>query len=438
MAQAVAFTAALNRIGFSQAAIAAINANGLNTTADLVGLNDKDTAQILKIIRTAEVPIIVPYISQKWLNIFCYWVNRRTRLGETIEAAAFTQAALDAYGRLLSFENNQDEEAATQVKPPAEYKAGSKWKPFKEGAIAYFNSVKGFHNIPLAYVIREQENPDPNAVYQTEHHRLISITPLMGIEFEEDNGRVFDFLKSWTLNGPAWTWMRAFNGTRNGRASWQALLNHFEGDAQRGRVKDHAYASISAAKYYGDQKKFTFETYVTIHQDAYADLSQYGEIISEEKRVRDLLQGIKDNSAAANAAKGTILATPALRNSFENAVAHLATTLQLNMSMNDTRNVSSTNTQGYHRGTNSQGGGRNHNRGGRGGRGRGRARNIYLGSYTPEQWRKLSKEDKQKVYDGRAKSAAERSQGQQQSNVLMVTGPDLAVDYHQLLCISLI
>jgi hypothetical protein len=96
-------------------------------------------------------------------------------------------------------------------------------------------------------------------------------------------------------------------------------------------------------------------------------------------------------------------------------VAYLATTLQLGMSMNDTRNVISSNTQGYHRGTNYQGG-RNSNRGGRGGRGQGRARNIYLGSYTPEQWRKLSKEDKQKVYDGRVKSAEQRAQGQQQGN----------------------
>jgi hypothetical protein len=46
----------------------------------------------------------------------------------------------------MSFENNQDEEPATQVKPLAEYKTGSKWKPFKDGAIAYFNSIKGFHN----------------------------------------------------------------------------------------------------------------------------------------------------------------------------------------------------------------------------------------------------------------------------------------------------
>jgi hypothetical protein len=142
-------------------------------------------------------------------------------------------------------------------------------------------SVKGSLNIPLAYVIREQEVPDPNTVYQTEHHRLISITPLVGIKYEEDNGKVFDFLKSWTLNGPAWTWMRSHNATRDGRAAWLALVAHYKGDVQHDRVKDNAYAAIAAARYYGERKKFSFETYVTIHQESYADLIQYGEVVSK-------------------------------------------------------------------------------------------------------------------------------------------------------------
>jgi hypothetical protein len=66
--------------------------------------------------------------------------------------------------------------------------------------------------------------------------------------------------------------------------------------------------------------------------------------VLEEKRVGDILQGIQDNSPAANAAKGTVLATPNLRNNFNKAVAHLATALQLSMSVNDSRNVSSAST----------------------------------------------------------------------------------------------
>lgn len=140
--------------------------------------------------------------------------------------------------------------------------------------------------------------------------------------------------------------MRTWNSTRNGREAWLGLVAHFEGDAKCDRVTDHAYASITSAKYYGERKRFSFETYVTIHQDAYSDLLQYGETISEEKRVRDLLQGIKDNTAAANAAKGTVLATPTLQNNFANAVAHLSTALQLSQSTQDPRSIGASNTAG--------------------------------------------------------------------------------------------
>lgn len=78
------------------------------------------------------------------------------------------------------------------------------------------------------------------------------------------------------------------------------------------------------------------------------------------------------------------------------------------MSLQETRTIGSTNT------TNHRGGGRGQHRGGgRGGRGRGRGRggrNIYLGSYTPEQWRKLPPEDKKRVQEGRQKSAEQHSQ----------------------------
>jgi hypothetical protein len=64
MAQAVAFQATLQRIGFSQAATLAIANNGITTAQDLVGLDDKDVEQILKIVRTGPPPVPAPYIAQ--------------------------------------------------------------------------------------------------------------------------------------------------------------------------------------------------------------------------------------------------------------------------------------------------------------------------------------------------------------------------------------
>jgi hypothetical protein len=71
-------------------------------------------------------------------------------LGEYIGAKEFTPSIADAFSQLLILYESQEDEQPT-VKP--EFKAGSQWRPFKEGAIVYFNSIHGCHNIPLAYII---------------------------------------------------------------------------------------------------------------------------------------------------------------------------------------------------------------------------------------------------------------------------------------------
>jgi ribosomal protein L15 len=91
--------------------------------------------------------------------------------------------------------------------------------------------------------------------------------------------------------------------------------------------------------------------------------------------------------------------------------------------LQDSRNISSTSTYKGGRGS-----GRDGKRGGRGGHGgRGRGRNIYLGSYSPDQWRKLSAEDKKRVYEGRQKSADTSQSGnsQNQSRTIATTNTNL-------------
>jgi len=219
---------------------------------------------------------------------------------------------------------------------------------------------------------------------------------------------VFDFLKTWTINGPAYPWMKQYSVTRNSRASWLALLAYYEGTAARDRVKEAAYAAIVNVKYHSARKKFSFETYINIHQEAYQDLRQNDEIIPEDKCVRDLLMGIRDQSL--NAAKQTIMAIQDLRGDFAATVAHLATTIQMNAAITpDNRNIS-----GVASNKGAEGGGRGGRGRGRGGRGRGRGRggrNIYLGTYSPDQWRALSQEDRKRVNEGRKRSAEQQQQG---------------------------
>jgi hypothetical protein len=246
VAAPAAFNTTLIRIGFSQDAVASINQNQVKVSENLIGMSKDDVEQLMKIIRGRHgVPVItVPFMAQKKFAMFCYWVNRRSRLGKDIAAGLFTQQAIINYGCLMAQEDKDEE--IEGVKAPAEYKTGSKWKPFKEGCIAFFNMTLGMDHVPFSYVIHPNAAlGDPLAAYANKHARLITITPHAGLEYETDNGRVFDYLKSWTLNGPAWTWIQAFNTNRGGRAAWLALLEHYEGDALRDHVKDAAYLAIS-------------------------------------------------------------------------------------------------------------------------------------------------------------------------------------------------
>jgi hypothetical protein len=87
--QAIAFQAVLTCMGFTNPTINALAANGINTTQDLIGLNEKDVEQILKIIRTGPPPMVVPYIAQKRLNIFSYWVSWRHQLDKNTDAGEY-------------------------------------------------------------------------------------------------------------------------------------------------------------------------------------------------------------------------------------------------------------------------------------------------------------------------------------------------------------
>ena len=97
-------------------------------------------------------PMLVSYLAQKRLVVLTFWVNWRQRLGESFTAPEFTVPVAEATGRLMAFEDQDDE--TTAVKVPSEFTTGTKWKAFMEGTIAFFNSQKGRGQIPLAYVIR--------------------------------------------------------------------------------------------------------------------------------------------------------------------------------------------------------------------------------------------------------------------------------------------
>ena len=113
------------------------------------------------------------------------------------------------------------------------------------------------------------------------------------------------------------------------------------------RNKEAAYTSIAHAEYLGNRCNFTFEMFVTLHQQAHLDLERYGEAIPESKKVRDLLAGIKDGNVLVD--KLAVQASPLFLNDFTLTTNFLATELDTG-TKRSIRNISQVEARGGYQG----------------------------------------------------------------------------------------
>jgi hypothetical protein len=53
------------------------------------------------------------------------------------------------------------------------------------------NQFLGVSNVPINYVVRKQDEPEEDAVYENEAEEAVAIAPLVGDVFDIDNRRVY-------------------------------------------------------------------------------------------------------------------------------------------------------------------------------------------------------------------------------------------------------
>ena len=71
-----------------------------------------------------------------------------------------------------------------------------------------------------------------------------------------------------------------------------ALRQQCEGGSSLLTRKNQAYASLKGAVYRGPHKAYTYQQYVSLHQDAHNELEDCNEVVSETKKGADFLAGI--------------------------------------------------------------------------------------------------------------------------------------------------
>ena len=257
---------ALVRIGLSPIAAQEFIMNGITSTEELRTLEIEDLNRLIKQIHRDNMNgLFIPYKAQQRIYAIRYWTNRQYILGHNYDAASITrQLSVDWIRRMKDEKESKDATKATAdlIKAPEVFKKDTKWRPWKESVQTYLNAHLGQAQIPLAYVIHENDKPALDVEFTTVHEELVQGMVLFGSEFNANNGKVYNFLQCLTLTGPAWPWIDVHQRTRNGRGAWKALIAYYEGDAMKTRTKQECYQAIAKANYQGPRRNYDFSTYI--------------------------------------------------------------------------------------------------------------------------------------------------------------------------------
>lgn len=353
-------------------------------------------------------PTAPPTIANTGATISLSLERRLRQLGHLATYLKFTQRTITAtnldpgvaqklWEHKIRIKDDDDD-----VKFPAKLTNVDKVREVIENIQDYLDRKRGVQSAPLSYVIREEvaAGPELGTGIPTFDDDMIARTRHDGDNYKIDNASVWDCIRHVTHEGPGYSWVSPHSRAKDGRAAFRALFGHYMGESYTHALKAKADKVIDTAFYDGKSRNFTFETYTKRLNEAFTDLESAEDPLTQDRKVRILLKGIRDPQL--DAATKAVVATPHLKASFESARNYIAQFKLEDESMQskNSRNVSSvTRNGGQGRGGRGRGGrgrgGRGRGRG-NGGRGRGSA-TLTDRYYSPEEWRNLSSEEQQRV-----------------------------------------
>ena len=271
----------------------------------------------------------------KCIKALVHWINDFDRISKLPSIVGLNENTFkeeldralvrDAIRKSLKSQTPTTAEAAS----PGPLKSEKMWKEWEEKFVNYLRTHLGVNGVPLAYVIREDEDPDHDGTFPDFISQTIACAPLQGETFDADKLAVFNMVVSFTTGQPSGDWIKDTYKYSCGRRSIIALRNHFagEGNATRQMAEaDRLFASL----HYKSERAMPFETFLTQCQKMYNIREKEGDPMNDGAKVRFLFQKVqhKDLQGAINALKaqqtaGTIITYTMAANHLAVAVSEL-------------------------------------------------------------------------------------------------------------------
>ena len=292
------------------------------------------------------------------LRKLAYYLRHLIRTQRVFDENIATEAELH---RIAELEIEELMAAAIKGTTPPKLESVTKIRVTIENIKAYCSVARGTNGAALSYVIRPIGALVEGQVFANDQEEMVHRAPHRGRYWGVDNARVWNLLRAMLCDTDGWAWVSSFENAKDGRSAFIALQNHYLGPANQSLIKTQAEQVLATLYFDGARRGFTLEKYAQAHKQAHKDLDDYNEGLSEGRKVRYFLTGIR--YPLLEAPRGTVYATPFLRENFDETVSFI---LQFYASLPPSaarRNVGAVMNHGP-------------GRGGRGGGGRGGGGNV--------------------------------------------------------------
>jgi hypothetical protein len=294
---------ALLWIGFEQEATRErLRTEGFDTFDDLHSMKEKDIRDLADSYtrRTvADGRTIFGLKRTRYLIGLIHWVQDFARVGETpsldgIEDAAQFRAVLDiaSYRADVRKVEKDQSDTVSKAADPGKFKNERKWPKWEPAFVNYLSTLPGVNGVPLSYVVREKEMPEPGAEYGSFNEQAVACAPLHGPTLKADSRKVHQLLKSFLQTETAEQWIQPLARRQSGRDDMKALRSHYSGKGNTTRrIADAERARDSL--HYKNEKSMPFSTFLDNLQRMFNTFKTEGEEITEPAKVRILLKKVE-------------------------------------------------------------------------------------------------------------------------------------------------
>ena len=233
----------------------------------------------------------------KRMKHLIHWVQDFERVGEVPTVLGLIEGsflvALDVAKERAEVREHEAGESETVLRAssPGKLKDEKGWNKWIDALENMLSAIHGIFGIPLVYVIRQQEERQPDG-HQTFVEKCIACAPLAGTKFEADARRVHQMVRGFVQGEQSEQWVKSIRKRKNGREDVKALRSHYQGEGNATRRIADA-SRLRDTLHYKSERMMAFATFLTQVQHMFNLYAEHGEPYGEPAKIRFLFEKVQ-------------------------------------------------------------------------------------------------------------------------------------------------